>query len=247
MVSRHDETFTTSLANLFSDNASLEDNITMCTKVVKIYPSKTVVNQEAKTNTVAEVLILAKTVMMQLDLWNKQITQVQENSAYQFTSLSTSYWNNVKKLTATINTVIRQSLDVGWCSLECAEDIPDIVNEHVIQVSCIHTIEDVQRYKTCCNCNKQVTQMQENVVKCDHCWHMMRASSCPTKLYANVVLLIEDEKNLSRFLKIAWKTVPGQFDHETIDTADVVQKLLFLNNFNITYNERNIVTKLQAE
>ena len=62
--------------------------ITVCTKVVKIYPSKTVLNQQGRTNTVAEVFIQDETKTMQLDLWNEQISQVQENHVYRFTNLS---------------------------------------------------------------------------------------------------------------------------------------------------------------
>ena len=76
---------------------------------------------------------------MQLDLWNEQITQVQENHAYRFTNLSTSYWNNVKKLTATINTVIKETFDLDLSLPQCTESIPNKVNnEHVIHVSSIH-------------------------------------------------------------------------------------------------------------
>lgn len=191
----------TPLANLSSDNAALEDNITVCAKVVKNYPSKTVVSHQGGTKTVTEVLIFDKsaTATMQLDLWNEQGNQIKENHAYRFTSLSASFWNNVKKLTTTFNTVIRESVDDELCSLQCSDTIPSKVNEHVIYVSCIHTIEDVNKYKTCCNCGKQILQIQESVVKCDYCLHMMRASSCPTKLYANVVFLNEGQKKSLNF------------------------------------------------
>ena len=114
-------------------------------------------------------------------------------------------------------------------------------------MSSIHTIDNIQKYKTCCNCSKRIVQIQEKVVKCDHCSHMMRASRCPTKLYANVIVLIEGQTKSLTIFEECLKTVLGQFDHETIDTADIVQKLLFLENLNITYNERNIITKVQVE
>lgn len=53
----------------------------------------------------------------------------------------------------------------------------------------------------------------------------MRASRCPTKLYANVIILIEGKKKSLAIFEECLKTVLGQFDHETIDTADIVQKL----------------------
>lgn len=152
----------TPLVNLSNDDSSLEDYITVCAKVVKIYPSKTVLNQQGRTNTIAEVFILDETKTMQLDLWNKQITQVQDNHAYRFSNLSISYWNNVKKLTATINTVIEKTFDLNLSLLQSAESIPNKVNNaHVIHVSSSHTIDDIQKYKTCCNCSKRIVQSKK--------------------------------------------------------------------------------------
>ena len=152
----------TPLVNLSNDDSSLEDYITVCAKVVKIYPSKTVLNLQGRTNTIAEVFILDETKTMQLDLWNKQITQVQDNHAYRLSNLSISYWNNVKKLTATITTVIEKTFDLNLSLLQSAESIPNKVNNaHVIHVSSSHTIDDIQKYKTCCNCSKRIVQSQK--------------------------------------------------------------------------------------
>lgn len=48
---------------------------------------------------------------MQLDLWNKQGSQIKENHAQRSTSLAASFRNNIRKLTITFNTVIRESGD----------------------------------------------------------------------------------------------------------------------------------------
>ena len=117
-----------------------------------------------------------------LDLWNEQISQVQIDCVYRFTSLSTSYWNNSKKLSSTMNTAIKQSFQGDLCSLQFNERNPtELENEHAIHVPMISTAEEVQRYKTCCHCNKRIIQMESIVVKCNYCSSMMR-----TKLYVNV-------------------------------------------------------------
>lgn len=175
-----------------------------CAKVVKIYPLKTVANHLGGTNTVTEVLLLDKsaTATMRLDLWNEQGNQIKESHAYRFTSLSANFWNNVQKLTATFNAVVRESVDDELCSLQCSDTIPSKVNEHVIYVSCIHTTEDVKKYKTCRNCGKRIVQIHDTVIKCDHCLQMMRASRRPTKLYANVVFANEGQKKSLNFLRL---------------------------------------------
>ena len=146
---------------------------------------------------VSEVTLLDTTGTMTLDLWNEQIAQVQIDCVYRFTSLSTSYWNDSKKLSSTINTAIKQSFQPDLYSLQFKEsDDTGLQNKHTIIVPVISTVEEVQRYKSCCNCKKRIIQL-ESTVKCSYCSHMMRASSCPTKLYVcNVVTLYSNKRVL---------------------------------------------------
>ena len=88
----------TPLSDLSKDDASKEDNITVCAKVVKVSDPKNAVTQQSRGNKVSEVTLLDTTGTMTLDLWNEQIAQVQIDCVYRFTSLSTSNWNDSKKL-----------------------------------------------------------------------------------------------------------------------------------------------------
>jgi len=92
------------------------------------------------------VTLLDNTGTMMLDLWNEQISQVQIDCVYQFPSLSTSYWNNSKKLSSTMNTAIKQSFQADLCSLQFNESNPtELENKHTIHVPMISTVEEVQR------------------------------------------------------------------------------------------------------
>ena len=158
----------TPLSDLLKDDASKEDNITVCAKVVKVSDPKNVVTQQSRGNKVSEVTLLDTTGTMTLDLWNEQIAQVQIDCVYRFTSLSTSYWNDSKKLSSTINTAIKQSFQPDLCSLQFKEsDDTGLQNKHTIIVPVISTVEEVQRYKSCCNCKKRIIQL-ESIVKCSY-------------------------------------------------------------------------------
>ena len=121
-----------------------------------------IVTQQLRgTNQVSELILLDNTGTMMLDLWNEQISQVQLACVYPFTSLSTSYWNNSKKLTSTMNTAIKQSFQSDLSSLQFNEgNSTKLENEHTIYVPMISTVEQVQRYKTCCNYNKRLIQLK---------------------------------------------------------------------------------------
>lgn len=237
----------TPLSDLLADDAAKEDNITVCAKVVKVSAPNNVVTQQSTANKVSEVVLLDTTGTMMLDLWNEQISQVQVDCVYRFTSLSTSYWNNSKKLTSTMNTAIKQSFQTDLCSLQFNHSDPTHVeNEHTIHVPMISTVEEVQRYKTCCNCNKRIIQLESVVVKCNYCSHIMRASNCPTKLFVNVNVEVNDQKKTLTIFEDILKATLGEFDHKSIDTGHIAKQLLFLQNISITYNNRNVITKVQV-
>ena len=234
----------TPLSDLLKDDASKEDNITVCAKVVKVSDPKNVVTQQSRGNKVSEVTLLDTTGAMTLDLWNEQIAQVQIDCVYRFTSLSTSYWNDSKKLSSTINTAIKQSFQPDLCSLQFKEsDDTGLQNKHTIIVPVISTVEEVQRYKSCCNCKKRIIQL-ESIVKCSYCSHMMRASSCPTKLYVNVNVEVADQKKTLTIFDDILKATLGELDDQSVDT--IAKQLLLLENISITFNNKNVVTKMEV-
>ncbi|CAH3106672.1 unnamed protein product [Porites lobata] len=234
----------TPLSDLLKDDASKEDNITVCAKVVKVSDPKNVVTQQSRGNKVSEVTLLDTTGTMTLDLWNEQIAQVQIDCVYRFTSLSTSYWNDSKKLSSTINTAIKQSFQPDLCSIQFKEsDDTGLQNKHTIIVPVISTVEEVQRYKSCCNCKKRIIQL-ESIVKCSYCSHMMRASSCPTKLYVNVNVEVADQKKTLTIFDDILKGTLGELDDQSVDT--IAKQLLLLENISITFNNKNVVTKMEA-
>lgn len=54
-----------------------------------------------------------------------------------------------------------------------------------------------------------------------------------------MVFLNKGQKKSLAIFEDCLKSVPGEFNHETIDIADVVQKLLFFDNSNVTNNEQD--------
>ena len=73
----------TQLGDLLTDDASKEDNITVCTKVIKVSPPKSVVTQQSTgIKNVSEAILLDNRGTMMLDLWNEQISQVQLDCVY---------------------------------------------------------------------------------------------------------------------------------------------------------------------
>ena len=74
-----------------------------------------------KLNKVAELIVRDKTSTIQLDLLNEQIGQIENKGIYRFINLSSTYWNNTKKLTATYNTIIKPIVDESLSELTCRD------------------------------------------------------------------------------------------------------------------------------
>ena len=231
----------------FATEDSPQHNIFVWAKVLKIKAPKIVtVTHQARTNKVAVLIIVDETASIQLDLWNEQIDQVKENCIYRFTNLSTNYWNNVKKLSATIYTVIKQTENAMLSELQFDEEDFSTPDDVLIVAPRFQSVESVQRFRACCNCNKRIVQLQQDVVTCDHCQHMVLLSHCPLRLCATVVILVDDQKKSLTMFEDSLKELLGEFDASDINTTEVAKNLLLLEDIEIMYNNRNVITKFKV-
>ena len=217
-----------------------EDKLTIFCKVLKL--SETKVVGQAKYN-VANATIADNTGQITLDVWNNLIPQIQENKVYKFTNLSVRFWNGVRKLTTTTNSVILETPNPLLEDLE-VEDTSSPYQETTLLLSRIESIESVEKYKICGHCAKRIIQVQGLLVNCDKCHHKLRASSCPTKLSASIVVKNESAKLYLSVRDHVLQQLLGPYDPDVIDTTDIEEKLLFLEKIAITYTDGNKVTSI---
>ena len=146
-----------------------------------------------------------------------------------------------------MNIAIKESFQADLSSLQFNDTNPtELENEHTIHVPMISTVEKVQRYKTCCNSNKRIIQLESIVVKCNYCSHHMRASNCPTKLYVNMNVEINDKKKTLTIFDDVLKATLGHFDRESVETENIVEHLLLQENISIVHLDRNVITKMET-
>lgn len=217
-----------------------EDKLTIFCKVLKL--SETKVVGRAKYN-VANATIADNTGQITLDVWNNLIPQIQENKVYKFTNLSVRFWNGVRKLTTTTNSVVLETPNPLLEGLE-VEDTSSPYQETTLLLSRIESIESVEKYKICGHCAKRIIQVQGLLVNCDHCHHKLRASSCPTKLSASIVVKNESTKLYLSVRDHVLQQLLGPYDPDDIDTNHIEEKPLFLEKIAITYTDGNKVTSI---
>ena len=72
---------------------------------------------------------------------------------------------------------------------------------------------------------------------------MRRASSCLTKLYVNVNVKVADQKKTLTIFDDILKATLGELDDQSVDT--IAKQQLLLENISITFNNKNLVTKME--
>ena len=162
---------------------------------------------------------------------------------YKFTNLCVSFWNGVRKLTTTTNSVVLERPNPLLEGLE-VEDTSSPYQETTLLLSRIESIESVEKYKICGHCAKRIIQVQDLLVNCDHCHHKLRASSCPTKLSASIVVKNETTKLYLSVRDHVLQQLLGPYDPDDIDTNHIEEKPLFLEKIAITYTDGNKLTSI---
>ena len=217
-----------------------EDNITVKCKVLKLGPTKVV--GQAKYH-VVNATIADATDQIVLDVWNDIIPKLQESKVYTFTHLSVRYWNGIRKLTTTTNSLISETQDPALQNINL-QDIGNPQQDTTLKVPNIESIESIEKFKICCHCSKRIIQVTENIVNCDHCHHKMCTSTCATKLSVSFVISREGKKLYLAMRDDLLQQLLGPYNADIIDSNDVAEKLLFLDNITITYTNSNKVSSI---
>ena len=159
----------------------------------------------------------------------KQIT----NNVYTFTHLSVRYWNEIRKLTTTNNSLISETQDAALQNVTL-QDIVNPQQETTLKVPNIESIKSIEKFKICCHCLKRIIQVTVNIVNCDHCQRKMRTSTCATRLSIAFVVTHEDKKLYLTMHDDLFQQLLYPYNADTVDSKDIAEKLLFLNNITIT-------------
>ena len=152
---------------------------------------------------------------------------------YTFTNLQVRVWSGKKKLSTTIRTVVQPVQDPALSQIPI--DSTDKETEETLQVSDVHSVQKIEKYLKCKHCNKKILQGTcTDVIQCERCGFIMRATTCEKSVTAKIVVLL-DEQQVS--LKIDDTLLTKMFgDVISIDDKTLAQKLLFLEDFAVTYN-----------
>ena len=187
---------------------------------------------------------------MKLTVWNDFIDSVNEATQYSITNLSLKNFYGQKLSTTKMTTF--SVTDSNDASPVLSPDryqsyLSDEITTNVVNKLCCPEVVnlELELYPGCTNINCQkslVLQPGIKIVTCPHCKHTMRCDRCSCvfdcKICFKEKTLVLPREVLESFLKLD----VIQMGKDNMD--ELKEKLLFLENVDYDYNNKNIITSI---
>ena len=197
----------------------------------------------------SECYIADESSTIKLVLWEKNIEDVSVGEVYVFKNIRVrGEQAETKVLNTTVDTVIERTVDSELQQL-VVNDIPshDTCANSKLKVDLIHSVQELSCFKQCSHCSKKIIQDTcGSIVKCDHCGHVVRSSSCKVNVIVKFTVAksdVADDSDDKFFHFVMFKQVleklVGCIDNLGDDC--IFEKLLSLENFEISFNAEHIV------
>lgn len=107
---------------------------------------------------------------------------------YTLTNLQVRVWSGEKKLSMTVRTFVQPVQDPALS--ETPIDSTDKETEETLQISDVHSVQKIDKYFKCKHCNKKIVQGTcTDVIQCECCGFIMRATTCEKSVTAKIVVL----------------------------------------------------------
>ena len=236
-----------------TDSCAAMDIVNVKAKLLKKNPERLVGKDNLR---LAEAVIGDGASTIKLDIWQDNIALIQEGKVYAFTALRVREWRKEVKLSASKEAKIclLPQADISGTQLDFDIDETSInqLSGNTVKVTSIISIESMNKFIQCVNCNKKILQDEgEAVVSCDSCGHRMNRNNCRKNMAANIVVAIdgqdEDLKHeplrLTAFQDLLIKMCPEAADNMDIDY--VSKLLLSLENFKLQYTSNHVITAVE--
>ena len=244
-----------SFASVSEKWLSLKEAIELCdpmtlvnikAKVIDVGETQLISQKELK---MAETIISDGETTSTLVLWEKDVTAVQKEKAFNFQQVRVRVRDGKNFFNTTKNTVITLNNDSDLNSVESIETSVQSQTKS-INITKIEFIEEFSVFKACLKCKKHIIQWNSQyLLKCDFCNYMMRQENCKSSVMVKIVVMdfSEGMEMNELHLTLFHNTISKLLNTEEVyDENFVCSSLLQLQNLQLTYNaKRNTVTDIQ--
>ncbi len=144
-------------------------------------------------------------------------------------------------------TVVKQDGHALANLVEISNENDLLTSSTSLKVPLIHGIKEFTCFKQCCDCKTKIKQDSAKVaIKCDSCGHVVRSSMCQLNLRCKFSCQQNDSPDDNKFIRyIMFKDCIEMLvgDITNVDDNELCEKLLSLQNFKITFDKNNVVSK----
>ena len=203
-------------------------------KVIDVGETQLISQKEVK---MAETILSDGETTSTLILWEKDVTAVQREKAFNFQQVRVRVRDEKKMFNTTKNTVITLNNE---SELNNVESIETSVQRWTkcINITKIEVIEEFSVSKACLKCKKRIIQWNSQyLLKCDFCNYMMRQESCKSSVMVKIVVMdVSEGMEMSElYLTLFHNNITKLLNTEEIyDENFVCSSLLQLQNLQLT-------------
>lgn len=216
----------------------------MVTVVGKITQLKqpTTVGSPRKRLHLVEATFTDSTGSIPLELWEDHIAILKSGQCYKMTSVQVKVWCNRKKVTTTKKTIITETSDESLKPITLQHDPEDsLTNATIKEVICIRHVE---KFFICYICLKKIVQSGSSaVLRCKKCG-IIKATQCTLGLSATIEVLNDKQDSLT--LKMNVELLKELINEDVLhfDKNALAEKLLFIENFAVKYDDNFTVVSV---
>ena len=189
---------------------------------------------------------------MQISIWEEVIDNVEEDVWYTITDVTTKDYYGIKLTTTTKSDIVKEEIDtpVDWSAVP-VDDYSTALTAapNATQLCCPDIISaKIYKYPICASakCGKKVNIVPgEPLVRCTACTRRMLPKKCPLGLHC----VLEVQHNDKDHILTIFSAQLTSFLNEEIetycdDTDSLEERILMMENVDITYNKKNVVTNI---
>ena len=205
----------------------------------KVIHKKEAIQVGSKKLKLAVATVADSTASIPLDIWGEHIRSIEIGKVYLMEPLQVRIWSNKKKLATqkkTNITQIKEDQELNDVEIQTQETTEP---QETLMVKRFKRIQKFDKFSKCPHCSRRLPGTCQDTVKCEQCG-TTRSDECSTGITAKIIVMDDQDNKLS--VKMG-DQVLGQLADNILnqDEQTLAQKLLFVENVSITYNNDTLM------
>ena len=188
------------------------------------------------------------TGVLPITIWEDEIENVNNGCVYHVYNVGVRIRDHSKCLTTTRTTRFFEEEGDALQQVDdsTATEMLLPLSDATAKVESIRSV-DVELFKSCVECSAKIPPaIHTMILKCLRCGHRMRFDHCKVTLACKITIVAEDDSVLSLtvFSEVIEECL-NILDESSLSADEIAEELLMLEKLNISYDNQDIVSKIE--